>query len=416
MFGDNWERYQYTPLLRNPGDGKPLYAKVKLMMSYEEHAIEIINGDIFRLKKDGSAKKEEILKLRESKTCPTCGQLLDEKHQIHITDSIKAIEEQMYEIANQIKTKDAVERLTHTNLTIAYKNDVEKVNSEIVSESLSMEKMLNEIGVLTNDKNDVEKRKEIVSKIEKIPFQIENESLKIDVINRKIDQYNQSLIQIEENKKFEKTIDAAKEKLKLLKASEDEYKNDVTSKKMQIQQNKSKIIELKNLIIEFEEQEKRDNLIATYKKCVHRDGIPKQMLVNYIIPKVNEKLKVSLANVPFIVWLDSASVKLKFAYNNNMDAAIDAISSSGKERTFAALSLKSALNEINAKSKPSMFLMDELTGKLDDFSVEEFIEFIHLIKSRMKKVMIVEYKHEINPDYIITVIKDEDGLSHLEIE
>ena len=40
MFGDNWERYQYTPLLRNPGDGKPLYAKVKLMMSYEEHAIE----------------------------------------------------------------------------------------------------------------------------------------------------------------------------------------------------------------------------------------------------------------------------------------------------------------------------------------------------------------------------------------
>ena len=40
MFGDNWERYQYTPILRNPNDGKPLYAKIKLMMNYEDKSID----------------------------------------------------------------------------------------------------------------------------------------------------------------------------------------------------------------------------------------------------------------------------------------------------------------------------------------------------------------------------------------
>ena len=43
-----------------------------------------------------------------------------------------------------------------------YKKEIENINAEIVSISLSMEKLLNEIGVLTNDKNDVEKRKEIL--------------------------------------------------------------------------------------------------------------------------------------------------------------------------------------------------------------------------------------------------------------
>ena len=40
MFGDSWERYQYTPILRNPNDGKPLYARIKLMMNYEDKSID----------------------------------------------------------------------------------------------------------------------------------------------------------------------------------------------------------------------------------------------------------------------------------------------------------------------------------------------------------------------------------------
>ena len=78
--------------------------------------------------------------------------------------------------------------------------------------------------------------------------------------------------------------------------------------------------------------------------------------------------------------------------------------------------LKFALNQINVKAKPTIFLLDEVMGKLDEDSVEEFIEILQLIKNGMKKVLIIEHNHEINPDYLINVTLNEDGISSLEIE
>ena len=103
-------------------------------------------------------------------------------------------------------------------------------------------------------------------------------------------------------------------------------------------------------------------------------------------------------------------------YNNRPTAIIDCISASGKERTFASIVLKFALNQINVKAKPAIFLLDEVMGKLLDESVEEFVEILHLIKSHMKKTLVIELVHEINPDYLINVSLDEDGISSLVLE
>jgi energy-coupling factor transporter ATP-binding protein EcfA2 len=55
-------------------------------------------------------------------------------------------------------------------------------------------------------------------------------------------------------------------------------------------------------------------------------------------------------------------------------------------------------------------------GKLNEESVEEFIEILQMIKSNMKKVLVIEHNHEINPDYLINVTLNEDGISSLDIE
>ena len=94
-----------------------------------------------------------------------------------------------------------------------------------------------------------------------------------------------------------------------------------------------------------------------YKKCVHRDGIPRQILSNYIIPKINLTLDNILSVAPFKVWLDQDDLRPKLVYNNRPTAIIDCISASGKERTFAAIVLKFALNQVNVKSKPQFFLL-----------------------------------------------------------
>lgn len=384
----------------------------------EEHNIEIINGKIHLLKQDGIKKRGEIKEFKESKTCPTCGQIIDdEKHQLHIKDKIKFLEKEMYTIRDQI--------IEHQeNINTKHKVNIEKLNNNITSYnkdkenmSLEMEKILKDIGRLTNDKNDVEKRNTIQAELDQIPTKIQNEELKKSILEKKIKDYDNNLAHIQENMKIEKGIVAAKARLNELKEEEKKYDISIVNKENEIEIIEKTITENKNLIQEFKAQEYQDNITNTYKKCVHRDGIPKQMLSNYIIPKINEQLKTILSIAPFKVWLDSEDLRPKLAYYNTPDAVIDAISSSGKERTFSSIVLKIALNEINVKSKPTIFLLDEVMGKLDiEGSVEEFVQILHQIKEKCSKLLVIEQVHDIDPDHIIFVTRNELGISYAEIE
>jgi DNA repair exonuclease SbcCD ATPase subunit len=382
-----------------------------------EHKIEIINGEIFRLKQDGTKFKKEIGELKESKICPTCGQPLTEEHQHNIDDVIKLKETEMFKIAKIIKDKEIEIDLTHKASIVLKQKDIAIVNENIQTAALEMETVLIEIGELTNDKNDVEKRKELQNELDQIPTKIQNEELKIDILQKKIDNYDNSLKQIEENKNIEKGIKAAKDKILVLESEESEEKENVFINKTNVGNKQQTIKYNERLIIDFKEQEYQDTVMNLYKKCVHRDGIPRQMLGNYILPKINATLENILSVAQFKVWLDPDTFRPKLMYYSRPKSIIDCISASGKERTFSSVVLKFALNQINVKAKPTIFLLDEVMGKLDlAGSVDEFIEILQLIKNGMKKVLIVEQVHEVNPDYLINVELDENGISSLIIE
>jgi hypothetical protein len=107
---------------------------------------------------------------------------------------------------------------------------------------------------------------------------------------------------------------------------------------------------------------------------------------------------------PFNVWLDLDDLRPKLVYNNRPDAIIDCISASGKERTFASVVIKFALNQINVKTKPTIFLLDEVMGKLDlNGSVDEFIEILELHPSQITDVLIEE---ELNKSELIREMID----------
>lgn len=396
-------------------DLKMEISKIEREVLQAENTIQRINGDIMLLKKEGTKKKEEIAKLRNSKDCPTCGQPLTKKHQDHFDKLIKETEDEMFKIADSIKLRSN-EIPAHQETIEIKKNEINSIKNKIKERSLEMESVLNEIGKLTNDKNDVEKRKELQIELEKIPLQKQNQELLKQNLIQKIELYNNSLKQIEENKKIESGIQKAKDKLGDLKLERDSVKDRIYRLNTQRGQNVVKIREINDQIIAFKDQEKQDEILNIYKRCIHRDGIPTQLLKTYAIPKINRELSNLLQDVGFRVWLDEDELKLKLAYNTKLDAVIDAISASGKERTFASVALKFALNQINAKSKPTLFLLDEVMGKLTDDSVSEFISILNAIKQKMSKVLIVEHNHEVDPDYLINVKKDENDVSSMTIE
>jgi len=376
-----------------------------------DHSIEILKGDVVRLKESGVKHKDQVLELKKSKTCPTCGQLLTAEHQTHINDKITSIEALMFPIASQINEIQNIKIVEHRDAMIIIDLEIEAIKKEIQKQSLEMEAVLTEMGTLTNEKNDVGKRKELQNEYDTIPTKIQNEELRVTIQQQKIDNYDNSLKQIEENHKIEKGIGLAKLKLSELEIEEADERENVYIKKTSIAEKELKIKNNQTLIIEFKEQEHRDLVTNLYKQCVHRDGIPRQMLSNYILPKINITLENILSVAPFKIWLDPVDLRPKLAYNDRPAAIIDCISASGKERTFSSIVLKFALNQINVKAKPTIFLLDEVMGKLDEESTEEFIEILQLVKNSMKKVLVIEHIREINPDYILNVQLNDEGIS-----
>jgi energy-coupling factor transporter ATP-binding protein EcfA2 len=381
-----------------------------------DHTIEILKGNVVRLKEQGLKYKNEIVELKKSKTCPTCGQALTSEHQQHIGENIVKIEAEMFSIADKIKNINDVQILDELKKITEIDEEINQINTLIDTQTLEMDDVLTEIGKLTNEKNDVDRRRELLVEYEQIPTKIQNEELKTTILKQKLDNHENSLKQIEQNHKIEAAIELAKQKIHRLELDLNDENENIFIKKTAIGDKQIKIKNNELLITEFKVQEYCDNVMSLYKKCVHRDGIPKQMLSNYILPKINVTLENILSVAPFKVWLDPDDLRPKLAYNNRPTAIIDCISASGKERTFSSVVLKFALNQINVKTKPTIFLLDEVMGKLDENSVEEFIEMLQLIKQNMKKVLVIEHKYEISPDYLLSVSLNEDGISSVVIE
>jgi hypothetical protein len=420
---EKYDEKRLTELLEKKEQHKTKEYELKLeikdgekKISDLEHENAVTRGKIKVLKEDGLRFKNEIVELKKSKTCPTCGQTLTTEHQQHIDDSVKLKEKDMFAIALKIREHEAEissvdEKIEGWNITIDF------IRQDIERKGLDMEDVLKEIGILTNDKNDVERRKQLQTELDQIPTKIQNEELRIDLLQQKIDNYDNSLKQIEENHAIEKGIVAAKAKLVTLEAEESDYRENIYIKKTEIGDKQLKIRNNNVLMAEFKIQEYQDTVMALYKKCVHRDGIPRQMLANYILPKINVTLENILSAAPFKIWLDVDDLRPKLVYHNRPQSVIDCISASGKERTFSSVVLKFALNQINVKAKPTMFLLDEVMGKLVGDSIEEFIEILQLIKAQMKKVLVIEPNHEINPDYILSAqTTGDEAISSITLE
>lgn len=389
--------------------------QIKSEISKIEYMIQTKNGEIFKLTNEGKQKKEKYLEMKNAPKCTKCGQsIVGDEHKDVLEEILSELVKDMYEISDNIKLINlAVE--THNKEIEDFKIKIEECESKIKNNTLEIDSTLHKIGQLTNDRNDVIKRNEINGILERLPLQIEIVNNNIKHSNDIIDSYNNNLKMIDSNKKVKVIIDNAIELLN--KYNDDLLKNSV---KISEYNNEIKIIrgridEYTSNIEKFKIQQRRELVEDYYAKCIHRNGLPKQMLSNYIIPKINDELDSFLNDMPFRVWLDETDLRPKLTYKNNSNSTIDAISSSGKERTFASLSLKMALIAINKKSKPRLILLDEVTGKLVDESVDEFIELLYNIKRKVNRIVIVEHTNDIEPNYILNVSRDNNGISSVEM-
>jgi len=196
-----------------------------------------------------------------------------------------------------------------------------------------------------------------------------------------------------------------------LKSNIDEKYIVISEIKKEIALLEKSIEDIQSRIEKFIQQKKQEELMKEYQRCISRDGIPTYLLKKSI-HLINKELNDLLTNVDFTLFFNDDLI-LKLSMDDRLDVSQNAIESSGKERTFCALTLKIALRQINVKSRPNFIILDEIMGKLYEKSVMEFIELLDEIKNKIDKIIIIEHVHPINYDGLITVKKNDNLISSL---
>jgi DNA repair exonuclease SbcCD ATPase subunit len=243
--------------------------------------------------------------------------------------------------------------------------------------------------------------------MENIKLNIENAQVKIEQYNNQIENINKNKLINQKISELKTILENKNEELEDKEEQYNKYREKLVIKNKDIV-NISKDIEAYKIQIKMEE------LFKEYMKINHRDGIPTYLL-KQSISLLNSQMDEMLEDVDFKSFFDD-DLKLKMYPRNNTKSIINALESSGKERTFIALSLKMALRNINMNSRSNIFLIDEAMGKLANESVDEFMKFLEILKKNIEKILIIEHNHTVNYDYIINVHKNEKGISTLEFK
>jgi DNA repair exonuclease SbcCD ATPase subunit len=285
---------------------------------------------------------------------------------------------------------------------------------EIETNKINVEKLEKEKLTIDREKEQYDTYKILERENSELSLKMENIKLNIENAQVKIEQYNNQIENINKNKLINQKISELKtileDKNEELEDKEEQYNK---YREKLVIKNKD-IVNISKDIEAYKIQIKMEELFKEYMKINHRDGIPTYLL-KQSISLLNSQMDEMLEDVDFKSFFDD-DLKLKMYPRNNTKSIINALESSGKERTFIALSLKMALRNINMNSRSNIFLIDEAMGKLANESVDEFMKFLEILKKNIEKILIIEHNHTVNYDYIINVHKNEKGISTLEFK
>lgn len=439
----------------NISENKDLIKKIKFNIQEETQKISKINGDNYLLEREINSikgqitneenfideriklKNDEIDLLEKSKVCPSCNQELKEgsnalasiiskiqnlKNDISDLNKDKKDNTKIKKFISEIKEKESnIEKNkqiipTHNKIIDDFNDSIPKINKKIDDWSIECETIQTEIKKFDNIIEEITLRNNLIAKKNNIPLEIEVIELKIKDVRLKIEKYHKNNEYINENQKITQKIDAYQSRLNELFANQSKIKDNINYlNNVQINNTNNKIEEHLKNIKKYKEQERKELINKIYAESLSRDGIPRLLLLK-MRDRINNELALQLQEVTFSIFFDP-DLSLKLYNDIKPEAVRNAIECCGKERTFASFCLKLALRNINNRSVNNMLLLDEVTGKLMDNSVSEFFTLLEIAKTKIDKVIIIEhaYGEDLNPDYKLEVVKNEEGISKITI-
>jgi DNA repair exonuclease SbcCD ATPase subunit len=356
----------------------------------------------------------------QGKCCPTCGHIEHQADPLKEEDCLEDIK------INKELLEYKEDKVKENDIIIAHNKKVEDSNSRIdlLAQSISVKKDANKIlqdkiDLINSSKDIIEHNNTVESQAKELNNKkslLESDSKKIETLKEGVVKFDSNKDKIKSNSDIQDNID---EKTNLSKTYQlsvfnlDKNINKVFGEIKVLENNKEnfgdKLSSIKN-------SEKLFKKYSIYMQAVHRDGIP-AAIVRKKLPIINSKINAILSEVvDFKIELEILSngdVIEKFFFSEDKSDALPLTSASGSQKFIASIVITEALRYMSRLTKPSLRIIDEGFGTLDDELTMGVVNILNYLRNKYKNVLIITHRNEIKDfaDNIIEVTKVTDGLS-----
>lgn len=392
---------------------------LKVNFTKKENVIDGFEDEVDKLKL-GVSQLEGLLETFKGKSCKMCG---------HIHEKSNPHKEE--ECLEDIKIKKDL--LKHKQEKIKENAEIKKHNEKISSNE-SKKELLAQTLINTEDKivtlkskiDLINKSQDIINHnklVESNSSLLTNNKDRVEYLNKQLISFEENLEKIRLNKEKEKNnttiqtqIDALNDLVKAYKLSLFNYDKQVTILFGEAKVIESNIQNQNQKLIDIRECELSYKKYSIYLQAMHRDGIP-ALIIRKKLPLINHRINTILQQaVNFKIDMDilaNGDIVESFYFSDDKSDTLPLSFGSGAQKFISSIAIKDALHYISSLTKPSLCIIDEGFGTLDDELTFEIMNILNYLKNKHKNVIVITHRNEIKDfaDNIIEVIKVTDGLT-----
>lgn len=366
--------------------------------------------------------KEEVdkqLEVARGKKCPTCNSVTKEPNPEKIKELTSVNNSATAEISSLLEKRkmgfEAIDFNSKFDLNVSRMEGLKKL---LISKKENIDNLKLKLEMIEKSKELIEKNREIresMARLETYRRQLEETKKLLDQSLTNIEKLRKNKEANKNNKSVNEKIDEYKElirveKLKLfnLDKKSSECLMLIGSMNNQISANQEKLKVVKEAQYTYKKY-------SLYLQSMHRDGIPaliiknKLPIINYIINSMlNDIVEFELDfNVN-----ESGDIVESFYFSEDKSDALPLSFGSGAQKFLCSVAIKEALHYASHLTKPSLSIIDEGFGVLDNKLTIEVSKMLNHLKNTHKNVIIVTHKSEIKDfaDFVIEVKKVKDSV------
>lgn len=376
-----------------------------------EENIQNINIEIASLKAKLPTFKGE--------KCPTCGHVTAEPNVEMYNKCLNDISEKTGLLNSYINTLNKHrEDINHNKNCEIQDSNLQALKMSLTATKGVKDALIQKISLISQSQ-DIIKHNVLVENNNK---QLQNLKNSIDYKHKIIEKLNSNLEKIKINKEYKSHNISLENELSDLQEQSKAYKFSIYGLSQQINNKNGDIrVEKNNLgnyndkLIEVKSAEKIYKKYSLYLQAVHRDGIPAK-IIRRKLPIINNKINSILSTI--VNFKIQMSVNMKgdvmeeFYFSSDKSDMLPLAFASGAQKFISSVVIKDALHYMSNLIKPSLNIIDEGFGTLDDELISGIIIVLNYLKNKYKNVIIITHRNEIKDsvNHIIEAYKTFDNI------